>query len=527
MIPAANVEYMWNSVVIPRLGVASYVFGGSFSANSPSTGTDCSGAVSAALGALVNGPSMVWPRQFWTGTFAGAQPGQVGPFGNVPETSQLVCIAKPTDAPPDAAMIIAVYQNSDPSQAHMICRVQGVDIEMGGNEFLPNGIEQDYHCNPPDTNCNSVLDTSLFNQWFYLPGLDPATPPPPVITGPKPVQYGIDISNNNFGGPNNPNLGMIPGFIAQVVKEGFSFVEMKCTQGSGFMDPCYTTVAAACKDNNILMIPYHYADESDPKSQARNCKAAIGNLNYVMIDFEKVDSNQNPTLTIDQLWALIDAMKAEGITTFFNYLPHWYWERLGSPDISKATDLISSSWVSGTGYASVLYPGPGWNGWLPYGGASPVILQFTNQAQVAGMTVDADAFQGAIDDLKALLGGSPKPPPSGGWFLNEAQQQDLYNWVMWIFVFLFGALTNNPGNVTPLAGSPTPTGGNWVLNDDSGNQLSFAQALQNISTNVEVTQKLVDGLASDFEQTSTGLAVLKKLAELQALLSTTPSSTNA
>lgn len=528
MISAANVEFMWNSVVLPRLGVAKYVFGGSFSSN-PSDGTDCSGAVSAALGALVNGPSLTWARQFWTGTFAGAQPGQVGPFGGVPETAQLVCIAHPADAPPDAAMIIAVYQHPDPSQAHMICRVQGVDIEMGGNEFLPSGIEQDYHCNPPDPNCNSVMDTSTFNQWFYLPTIDPATPPPPAALAPPPaapVLWGIDISNNNFGGPTTPNLGMIPGFVAEVAREGFSFIEMKCSQGSTFMDPCYVTVATACAANNIVLIPYHYADQSSPVTQARNCKAAIGNLNYVMIDFELTDANQNPLLTIDQLWALIAAMQAEGITVFFNYLPNWYWQRLGSPDISRATNIVASSWVSGTGYASVLYPGPTWRGWNAYGGANPpVILQFTDQAQVAGMTVDADAFQGSISDLQALIGNQqPVPNPQQPEGLTPAQFQDLYNWLAFLVQEICGNL-NPPITQELLPGSPTPVGVNWGAKPNVGDQVNAIESqLETLTAAVSSLSTTVTELSSDFNQTSTGLKVLQKLADLNQFLTggTTP-----
>jgi LysM repeat protein len=75
-------------------------------------------------------------------------------------------------------MIIAVNQQPDPEDAHMICRVGGIDIEMGGNEVDPEGVELDYHTNLTNPNSNSVMDTSTFNQWFYLPGSGGPTPPP-------------------------------------------------------------------------------------------------------------------------------------------------------------------------------------------------------------------------------------------------------------------------------------------------------------------------------------------------------------
>lgn len=171
-IPATNFSYFWNVLVTPRLGSAThqpdaYVWGGSFSATDINQGTDCSGAVSAELSALVRGPNMIYGRQFWTGTFAGANPGDTGPFGGIADTRDLICIARPTDAPADYAMIIAIIQTGpDPSLAadgHMICRVGGIDIEMGGTD-------DDYHTSQTTNTCASVMDTGEFNQFLYLPG---------------------------------------------------------------------------------------------------------------------------------------------------------------------------------------------------------------------------------------------------------------------------------------------------------------------------------------------------------------------
>lgn len=509
MIPASNVSYLWNNVVLPRLGVAPYAWGGSFTPGSDTVGTDCSGAVSAELGALVNGPGMPWPRQFYTGTFAGVTPGQTGPFGGVPETAQLVCIASPGDAPADAAMIIAIRQEADPTDAHMICQVQGVTIEMGGNEIAPDGDELDYHTNLTNPNCNSIFDTSEFNQWFYLPGLDPATPPPPGLIlnppAPVPVLWGIDISNNNFGGPTSPNLASIPGFVAEVVKEGFSWIEAKVSEGSTFADPTWISIYQACQANGLQVVAYHYVDTSNPASQAQNCKAALNGANVgIMLDWE---SNGGDFNNYEAVW---HAFTAAGLNIVLEYIPEWYWQQQGSPDLSAVNvkGLVSSNWVNGAGYASAIYPGDGWPGWNSYGNATPAILQFTSKAQVAGMSLDADAFRGSLDDLKALFGTGT--PTGNGIFnmLTEAQQQDLYNWAMWTFAFLFGALTTNPGNVAPLPGSPTPVAASWPLKEPSA-----AGALATIETAVQ-------SLGDDFSSTATGLAVLSKLAELNSILTT-------
>lgn len=157
-VPVDHLMFMWREVVGPRLG-DPYVWGGSFDPNNPLHGTDCSGAVSECLEALVNGRNMNWHRQFWTGTFSSARPGDVGPFGGVTVTKDLVCIESPYAAPDDAAMVIAIRQLPDPTDAHMVCSVDGCMIESGGSAG-------GFHIGKPSTN----IDDPMFNQWFYLPG---------------------------------------------------------------------------------------------------------------------------------------------------------------------------------------------------------------------------------------------------------------------------------------------------------------------------------------------------------------------
>jgi hypothetical protein len=181
-----NVNFMWQTVIMPRQGDI-YVFGGSLNPNAVQMGTDCSGAVSEVDEAVLFGAQMSWMRQFWTGTFAGANPGDRGPFQNVSCTSEWVCIAGPGDAPAGAVMVVAVLQDPDPSSAHMVCQVLDPDnvtgfggpgkyvgIESGGQFEDPNG-NSTLHIGPIAT---SIYDRE-FNQWFYL---DRTVVSQPVLT---------------------------------------------------------------------------------------------------------------------------------------------------------------------------------------------------------------------------------------------------------------------------------------------------------------------------------------------------------
>ena len=191
-ITLLNLDYMWTQVIMPRQGDV-YVFGGSLNPNAVQQGTDCSGAVSEVNEALLYGSQMNWQRQFFTGTFAGANPGDTGPFGQVADTAEWVCIADPRDPPPGAVMTVAVLQLSDPTQAHMVCAVLDPDnvtgwggpgvyvgIESGGQFTDPNG-NSTLHIGPEATG----VDDPMFNQYFALNATlagGPPPPPPPVLT---------------------------------------------------------------------------------------------------------------------------------------------------------------------------------------------------------------------------------------------------------------------------------------------------------------------------------------------------------
>lgn len=199
----ANVDWMWRTVILPRVGDI-YVFGGSLNPSAVNQGTDCSGAVSEADEGMEYGPQMNWARQFWTGTFAGVSPGQKGSFGGINLTGDWTCISSPSAAPPGAAMRVAVLQDSDPMQAHMVCEVLDnnnvtgvggpgiyVGIESGG-QFIDADGNSTLHISPEAT----PWTDPEFNQWFVTGPITDSAPGPPAFI---PVG-GVDFSGGLAGG---------------------------------------------------------------------------------------------------------------------------------------------------------------------------------------------------------------------------------------------------------------------------------------------------------------------------------------
>jgi lysozyme len=460
VISQTTYDFFWGTLVLPRLDNAehvpdAYVWGGSFAGDDVTQGTDCSGAVSAELSALVRGDDMIYERQFYTGTFAGASPGDTGPWGGVDDTANLICIAAPTDAPADAAMIIAVRQETDPTDAHMICSVGGVTIEMGGDS-------DDYHTSQTDPTCSSIYDTTEFNQWFYLPGGPGKGPGGPVTL------FGTDVANVNFGGEDDPDLAAVAAFVNALPGEGFSWLEFKATQGSDFVDPCWETAYQTAQAINFPVVAYHYIDESDATAQAQNAASVTAAFEVGwMFDWE--DGGGDGT----NLNAVYEAFITAGLKVVLIYPPDWYWAGTGqTPDLSVyPVGIVSSDFPDADAdYASNLYAAAGGDsgeGWQGYANISPVIWQFTDNAIIAGINVDADAFIGSETDLLALLGitpapapvPTPVPAPDPAAPLSNAQMQDLFNMVSIIFQQTAGIVPGLP----LLPGSPTPMPATWPV----------------------------------------------------------------
>jgi hypothetical protein len=97
------------------------------------------------------------------------------------------------------------------------------------------------------------------------------------------------------------------------------------------------------------------------------------------------------------------------------YAPKWAYADgltgLGFP-------LWASSYVTGTGAASTLYPSDSSTRWGSYSGQVPAVLQFSSSATIAGQTTcDANAYRGTLEQLTALL--------APGWITTEEPEMEL------------------------------------------------------------------------------------------------------
>ena len=275
--------------------------------------------------------------------------------------------------------------------------------------------------------------------------------------------FGCDISNNNDGGTNTIDL-------TEIINEGFSWIEAKVSEGNHYRDPDWPRIRDFCKVSDIPYIGYHYVTTDPPAQQAATWVANGGGPN-AMLDFELNSGD------ISNFWAVLNAFRNVGVTVRLSYIPHWYWQQIGAPDITNAPGLVASNYVVGTGYAAQLYPGDSSARWFPYGGAAPQILQFSAQAIVANLQVcDVNAFRGTTSQLRQLLGLPPASIKGVFMALSDVEQSELLTKVREVWDQLRG-----------------PGGHGWpqLGQNAAGQNLSLVDAVANVENVVETVEAAV------------------------------------
>lgn len=218
--------------------------------------------------------------------------------------------------------------------------------------------------------------------------------------------YWPDVSNNNWHTTSDATA-----FTAALPGEGFAAVCHKVSEGNYYRDPYWPAVLAQAKASGLIAIGYHYVTTDNAHEQALTYLANCVDLNVpCMLDFEANSGN------IDNYWNVWNTFAQAGINVRLSYIPHWYWQQIGSPTLAGVQGLVSSSYYERGQYASVEYNDAGADsgqGWTGYGGANPIAWQFTDSALIAGLNVDCNAYRGDVTQLRTLL-GIPQPTTATG-----------------------------------------------------------------------------------------------------------------
>lgn len=228
-----------------------------------------------------------------------------------------------------------------------------------------------------------------------------ATSAPAQVSG---AVFYPDCSNNNWG-----SVAALISFLQQLAPQGFAGMCHKVSEGTYYSDPYWRPCLQWCEQNGMPVIGYHYVTTNSPAAQAQRYLAA-GGSKLAMLDWEANGGN------VANLSSVVNAFNAAGVTVQLGYYPRWYWEGVGGGSLAGlANAVVSSSYPDGSGYASSIYNNSGGargNGWNSYGNVTPTCWQFTDRANIAGYSVDCNAFAGDAAGLASLFSGGTVTNPT-------------------------------------------------------------------------------------------------------------------
>lgn len=196
----------------------------------------------------------------------------------------------------------------------------------------------------------------------------------------------------------------------------------KVTEGLNYTNPDWIASKAGLKQaaaRGFVPLAYHFLDASGSGgAQAQHFAQRAQDLTGfgIAVDLERAPDG-SPTVAQAREYAA-EARKLYPGHPVGGYAPHWY---TGGADLSFFDWLWASEYVNGTGDPAQLYKAVPASWWAPYGGRSPLLLQFTSSALIAGISgkVDCSAFPGSAAQLAAHVlpkaavpaPGSPRPAP--------------------------------------------------------------------------------------------------------------------
>lgn len=272
----------------------------------------------------------------------------------------------------------------------------------------------------PDSNTNGGVAPHLhleFHRYVWSPpGNDRLDPMKTVLAGAKwpgeskPVQggrsvgtlFGVDVSEHQDGMS-----------LKKAASEGISFAIVRTTDGT-YKDRCYRSHLEDAESAGLVTAAYHYLrNPSEGTTVAQQVQASL----EVMGDKKRpvwIDVETNAGLHVNHIRQCRDEFRKRGVRVIgaYSYVP--YWEGRISPSEPDSHEF-GAFWVAayGTnpkGAPRSIYPGDNHRQWnYPLGNQKPSLWQFGSNAQVAGFSVDINAYRGSKEQLRALFyGGAPK-----------------------------------------------------------------------------------------------------------------------
>lgn len=227
--------------------------------------------------------------------------------------------------------------------------------------------------------------------------------------------HGVDVSEHQNGMS-----------LKRAASEGISFAIIRTTDGT-YKDSCYRSHLDDAESAGLVTAAYHYLrNPSEGTTVAQQVQASI----EVMGDKKRpvwIDVETPAGLHVDHIRQCKREFEKRGVRVIgtYSYVP--YWEGRVAPHEPDSHEF-GAFWVAAYGQnphgtPRGIYPGDQHQQWdYPLGNQKPAMWQYGSNAQVAGYSVDINAYRGTKAELRALFSG--KPAPNDG--LSEDEMSKLY-----------------------------------------------------------------------------------------------------
>lgn len=211
---------------------------------------------------------------------------------------------------------------------------------------------------------------------------------------------GVDVSEHQNGMS-----------LKQAKREGVEFAIIRTTDGT-YKDSCYRSHLEDAESAGLVTAAYHYLrNPSEGTSVAQQVQASL----EVMGDKKRpmwIDVETTAGLHVDHIRQCKREFEKHGVRVIgcYSYVP--YWEGSIAPHEPDSHEF-GAFWVAAYGQNPYgkprdIYPGDQHQQWdYPLGNQKPVMWQYGSNAQVAGYSVDINAYRGSKAQLRALFSGKP------------------------------------------------------------------------------------------------------------------------
>ncbi|MGV0404788.1 peptidoglycan DD-metalloendopeptidase family protein [Corynebacterium marquesiae] len=295
--------------------------------------------------------------------------------------------------------------------------------------------------------------------------------------------HGVDLSEHQDGMS-----------LKRAASEGIDFAIIRTTDGT-YKDRCYRSHLEDAESAGLVTAAYHYLrNPSEGTTVAQQVQASL----EVMGDKKRpvwIDVETPAGLHVDHIRQCKQEFERHGVRVIgaYSYVP--YWEGRISPHEPDSHEF-GAFWVAAygqnrTGSPRAIYPGDRHQQWdYPLGNQKPAMWQYGSNAQVAGYTVDINAYRGSRAELRALFTGKPAPEEEP----SEEEMNKLYRQITTFISGYLGPQIDAIQEIWRQLRGPSGNGWSQLGQNDKGQNLTLVDAVAAIRQQLAQIQADLDEL---------------------------------